>query len=63
MLTNNPVMAAGNAPRITQMRETITTLVSLCDQLRQPLNNTRYHDLYLKACETLNDLEERGLIQ
>lgn len=50
------------ALKVEEQKLTIKALVELCDQLRQPLNNTRYHDLYLRACDKLNALEDREMI-
>jgi len=50
------------ALKVEEQKLTIKSLVQLCDELRQPLNNTRYHSLYLRACEKLNALEEREMI-
>ena len=44
------------------LKSTIQKLVTLVDVLRQPYNNSKRHDLYLHATNTLNDLEERELI-
>jgi hypothetical protein len=50
------------ALKVEEQKLTIKSLVELCDELRQPLNNTRYHSLYQKACDKLNALEERDMI-
>lgn len=42
-------------------KATISALVRLVDELRQPYNNSKRHDLYLMATNKLNDLEDRGL--
>ena len=44
-------------------KATITSLVRTIDELRQPYNNSKRHDLYLMATNKLNDLEDRGLIR
>ena len=57
-----------NPPRVysqelvDRQRDTIKVLVELVDEARQPLNNTRYHDIYLHCVQVLNELEERGRI-
>ena len=44
-------------------KDQVIELVQLIDELRQPYNNSsRYHDLYLKATNTLNRLEDEGRI-
>ena len=40
-------------------KTTIRRLVELVDELRQPYNNSKRHDLYLLATNKLNDLEDR----
>lgn len=43
-------------------KETIKELVRVIDELRQPFNNSKRHDLYLMATNKLNELEEEGKI-
>jgi hypothetical protein len=50
------------AKLVAQKDKTIKRLVELCDELRQPFNNSIRHDLYLKACQVLNEMEENGEI-
>ena len=63
---NNTTTPGTNAGRTQRelppipTREVIRILVDLIDELRQPYNNSRRHDLYEKATTTLNDLEDRG---
>jgi hypothetical protein len=48
---------------VAQQKDTIKQLVALVDELRQPYNNSaRYGDLYWKATNMLNDMQERELI-
>jgi len=42
---------------------TIKKLVEMIDELRQPYNNSKRHDLYLKATDMLNDFENEGWIE
>ena len=44
-------------------KATITALVRMVDELRQPYNNSKRHDLYLMATNKLNNMEDRGLIR
>jgi hypothetical protein len=49
--------------KVEEQKLTIKKLVSLCDELRQPYNNTvRHHYLYEKACDVLNELTDREMI-
>lgn len=49
-------------PKELKHLSTIAILVQLVDELRQPYNNSKRHDLYQKATDTLNYLEERNLL-
>jgi hypothetical protein len=42
---------------------TIRKLVALVDELRQPYNNGKRHDLYLKATDMLNEFQDEGWIE
>jgi len=48
---------------IRKQRDTIRQLVEMVDLLRQPYNNSKRHDLYEWATETLNRLDESGLLR
>jgi hypothetical protein len=50
------------ALKTAELEATIQGLVRLVDELRQPFNNSSRHDLYLKATEYLNKLEDKELI-
>jgi len=44
---------------LVRRKHTIKLLTELVDTLRQPYNNSKYHDLYLMATNKLNDLDDR----
>jgi uncharacterized coiled-coil protein SlyX len=48
--------------KVVLQKSTIDGLVALVDELRQPYNNSKRHDLYELATNKLNELEDRGLI-
>jgi hypothetical protein len=48
--------------KVEELQETIRRLVQVIDELRQPYNNSKRHDLYLMATKTLNELEDQGKI-
>lgn len=57
-----PSVLQGLGHRLAKAEATVQTLVELCDELRQPLNNTRYHALYVKACDVLNKIDEERFV-
>lgn len=48
--------------KIKEQERTIKTLVLLIDELRSHFNNTKKHDVYLRATKILNDLEDQNRI-
>jgi len=43
---------------LVRRKHTIKALTQLVDELRQPYNNSKRHDLYLMATNKLNNLDD-----